>query len=125
MGTFQGKLLYSVAHERFYQFLWRPRPPCALTDDQINEISSNLKSYSKRYEEEDEKLLNKQDYEEAEERRLREESFEEWHRGALALMDAEREDRDRLRGYDLSVSDGVDTLVEVEEVIDINEETIF
>ena len=55
--SFSGQLMYKKSHDRFFQFAWRPRPPCVLSDGKLKELSKNLKQYSKRYEEEDEALL--------------------------------------------------------------------
>lgn len=46
-----------TSHDRFFQLLWRPRPPSLLSEEKQREIVKNLRKYSKRYEEEDEALL--------------------------------------------------------------------
>jgi translation initiation factor 3 subunit B len=55
--SFCGQPLYRSSKERFFGFVWRPRPACLLSAEKQKEISKNLKKYSKRFEEEDEKLL--------------------------------------------------------------------
>jgi len=47
--SFQGKLLTKVQREKFFQFLWRPRPKSILNDKQIEEVKRNLKTLSKQY----------------------------------------------------------------------------
>ena len=42
--------------DKFYQLIWRPRPPTLLTEAKEKEIRKNLRTYSKKYEEEDAKL---------------------------------------------------------------------
>ena len=44
--------------EEFYQFIWRPRPPSKLSKEQEEDILKNLKKYSKKYDEEDAKIMN-------------------------------------------------------------------
>lgn len=51
--TFQGNLLYTMNREKFYQFLWRPRPPSILSDEEIQDIQTNIRQYSRKYEEKD------------------------------------------------------------------------
>lgn len=61
--SFSGQLLYKTAHDRFFQLLWRPRPPSLLPEEKQREIVKNLRKFSKRYEEEDEALLAQADTE--------------------------------------------------------------
>lgn len=51
--TFQGRLLQKVLKDKFYQFLWRPRPPTLLSEEVESEITKNLNKYAKVYIEED------------------------------------------------------------------------
>jgi hypothetical protein len=46
-----------VSRDQFYQFDWRPRAPSLLTKEQEADLAKRLKEYSKRYDEEDSKLL--------------------------------------------------------------------
>ena len=46
------------ARERFYQFLWRPRAPSLLTREAEADLLKRLKEFSKRYDEEDNALLD-------------------------------------------------------------------
>ena len=54
--TFNGRLLYKQTRERFFQFLWRPRGKSLLSKAQEADIKKNLKKYSKKFEEEDERI---------------------------------------------------------------------
>ena len=48
----------SQARERFYQFLWRPRAPSLLSREAEADLLKRLKEFSKRYDEEDNALLD-------------------------------------------------------------------
>ncbi len=48
----------SQARERFYQFLWRPRAPTLLSREAEADLIKRLKEFSKRYDEEDNALLD-------------------------------------------------------------------
>jgi translation initiation factor 3 subunit B len=74
--SFCGQPLYRVSKERFFGFVWRPRPECLLSTEKQKEISKNLKKYSKRFEAEDEKLLAAVDSELLAER---EKTLSEWN----------------------------------------------
>ena len=45
----------------FLNFSWRPRPPCQLTPEKEREVAKNLKTYGKKFEEQDEILLQAAD----------------------------------------------------------------
>ncbi|KAM5561847.1 eukaryotic translation initiation factor 3 subunit B [Rosa sericea] len=124
--TFNGKLLYRVLKDHFFQFLWRPRPASFLTPEQEEEIAKNLKKYSKRYELEDndvEKQLSEQ--ERAKRRELKEE-WDKWVAEWKRLYEEEKLDRQRLR--DGEASDEEEEYeareVEVEEVVSTQEEVL-
>ena len=55
--SFSGQPLAKLSRDRFFQFSWRPRPPCMLSDEKVKDVMKNLKKYSKKYEEEDEAVL--------------------------------------------------------------------
>jgi translation initiation factor 3 subunit B len=50
MWSFQGRQLYSFNKEKLFQIFWRPHPPSLQTEKQQQEVKTNLKTYSKRYE---------------------------------------------------------------------------
>jgi translation initiation factor 3 subunit B len=50
MWTFQGRQLYSLNKEKLFQIFWRPHPPSLQTEKQQQEVKTNLKAYSKKYE---------------------------------------------------------------------------
>jgi len=51
--TFQGKPLCHVPKDKFYQFLWRPRPASLLSIEKQKHIEKNLKEYSLKYKRQD------------------------------------------------------------------------
>ena len=61
MWSFQGKPLYrSPAHlEKFCQFLWRPRPPSLLTEEDIKTIRKEHKKYHHMFEQKDRSIKSK------------------------------------------------------------------
>ncbi|KAA8523891.1 hypothetical protein F0562_010314 [Nyssa sinensis] len=64
--SFNGKLLYRILKDHFFQFLWRPRSPSFLSPEKEEDIAKNLKKYIKKYEAEDQDvsmLLSEQDRE--------------------------------------------------------------
>ncbi|KAJ3674586.1 hypothetical protein LUZ60_005202 [Juncus effusus] len=123
--SFNGKLLYRVPKDQLIQFLWRPRPPSLLTQEQEDEIARELKKYSKKYEAEDQDMfmrLNEQD------RKKRRELREEWESWVLRwkrVHEEEREVRDLSRGGDVSDDEVYEAIeVEAEEVLDVCEEVV-
>ncbi|KAL5994878.1 Eukaryotic translation initiation factor 3 subunit B [Asimina triloba] len=126
MWSFLGKLLYRIPRDHFFQFLWRPRPPSLLGAEKEEEITKNLKKYSKKYEAEDQDvslLLSEQD---REKRRLIEEEWERWVKEWRQLHEEEKLMRQQLR--DGEASDEEEEYeakeVEVEEVMEVKEEVV-
>jgi translation initiation factor 3 subunit B len=68
-----------VPKDKFHQLLWRPRVPSLLPADKEAEILKNLKSYSKRYDEEDEALLQQADQDVLLERKQLLTDWEGWY----------------------------------------------
>lgn len=58
--SFQGKLLQHVSKDKFFQFLWRPRPTALLSATKEREIKKNLNQYAKKYQKEDESMKKQQ-----------------------------------------------------------------
>ncbi|GLJ05188.1 hypothetical protein SUGI_0013290 [Cryptomeria japonica] len=122
--SFNGKLLYRVSRDHFYQLLWRPRPPSLLSPEKEEEIAKNLKKYSKKYEAEDQDvslLLSEQD---REKRKKLQEEWQGWVNEWKRLHEEERFLRQALR--DGEPSDEEEEYeaeeVEAEEVLDVAEE---
>ncbi|ANB11070.1 Prt1p [Sugiyamaella lignohabitans] len=53
MWDFRGSLVREEAIEKFKSFLWRPRPASILPKEKRKQVNKNLKSYSRRFDEED------------------------------------------------------------------------
>jgi translation initiation factor 3 subunit B len=53
LWDFRGSLIREEGIDKFKSFLWRPRPAPILSKEKKKEISKNLKSYSRRFDEED------------------------------------------------------------------------
>jgi translation initiation factor 3 subunit B len=124
--SFNGKLLYRILKDHFFQFLWRPRPPSFLSPEKEEEIAKNLKKYSKKYEAEDQDvslLLSEQD---REKRKMLKEEWENWVNQWKRLHEEEKSDRQWLR--DGEASDEEEEYeakeVEVEEFLDVSEEVL-
>ncbi|KAF5461330.1 hypothetical protein F2P56_017440 [Juglans regia] len=124
--SFNGKLLYRILKDHFFQFLWRPRPPSFLSPEKEEEIAKNLKKYSKKYEAEDQDvsmLLSEQD---REKRRMLKEEWDKWLNEWKRLHEEEKLERQTLR--DGEVSDEEEEYeakeVEVEEILDVSEEVL-
>uniref|UniRef100_A0A0D6QWQ8 Eukaryotic translation initiation factor 3 subunit B n=1 Tax=Araucaria cunninghamii TaxID=56994 RepID=A0A0D6QWQ8_ARACU len=122
--SFNGKLLYRIPRDHFYQLLWRPRPPSLLSPEKEEEISKNLKKYSKKYEAEDQDvslLLSEQD---REKRKKMQDEWLGWVNEWKRLREEEKLLRQELR--DGEPSDEEEEYeaeeVELEEVLDVAEE---
>eukprot|EP00616_Rhizochromulina_sp_CCMP1243_P008729 CAMPEP_0118962468 /NCGR_PEP_ID=MMETSP1173-20130426/799_1 /TAXON_ID=1034831 /ORGANISM="Rhizochromulina marina cf, Strain CCMP1243" /LENGTH=706 /DNA_ID=CAMNT_0006910737 /DNA_START=45 /DNA_END=2165 /DNA_ORIENTATION=- len=50
LWTFQGEMFYEKSREKFYQFMWRPRPESLLTPQQKKTVSKNLRKYERKFE---------------------------------------------------------------------------
>jgi len=57
--SFSGKLVYKVVKDKFFQLLWRPRPPTLLSQDKLKQIKDNLGKYENKYREEERKELKR------------------------------------------------------------------
>lgn len=74
--SFHGRLLYEASKDRLYQLSWRPRLPSLLPPEKEQEVAKNLKSYSKRYEEEDDRLIEQADADVLSERKAQLDEFQ-------------------------------------------------
>ncbi|KAE8716893.1 Eukaryotic translation initiation factor 3 subunit B [Hibiscus syriacus] len=103
------------------------QPPSFLTPEKEEEISKNLKKYSKKYEAEDQDvsmLLSEQD---REKRRILKEEWEKWVSEWRQAHEEEQIERQKLRDGEASEEEEEEyeaKEVEVEEVLDVSEEVI-
>jgi len=124
--SFQGKLLYRLPRDRFFQFLWRPRPPTLLTPDDEAEISKNLKKYSKKYEADDLARSLEGTERDTENRRKLVDEWKSWVVQWKSALEEEAEERLMLRdGVPSDTEEDYEAEeVEVEEIINIEEEVV-
>ncbi len=128
MWSFHGQLLYRLPRDRFFQFLWRPRPPCMLTEEAVRDIAANLKKYSKRYDEVDASLAAEADTALVAERAALMDDWLAWLRAKRAAVDTD-EYRAALAALvgppKAPEEEGFSQeTVEVEELISVNEEIL-
>ncbi|KAF5939810.1 hypothetical protein HYC85_020977 [Camellia sinensis] len=122
--SFNGKLLYRILKDHFFQFLWRPRAASILSMEKEEEIAKNLKKYSKKYEAEDQDmslLLSEQDHEK---RRMMMEEWDRWVDEWKRLHEEEKLERQRLRDVEASDEEYEVKEVEVEESLNVSEEVV-
>ncbi|KAG5142424.1 hypothetical protein JHK82_018119 [Glycine max] len=124
--SFNGKHLYRILKDHFFQFLWRPRPPSFLTPEKEEEIAKNLKKYSKKYEAEDQDVSLLLSEQEREKRRMLKEEWDKWVNEWKQIHEEESLQRQKLR--DGEASDEEEEYeakdIEVEEVIDVTKEVL-
>lgn len=112
--------------EWYLQFIWRPRPPPLLTAVEEEEISRNLKKYSKKYEQEDQDASNKMTEQERVKRAQLDEEWAAWLAKWKQVHEEERALRMELRDGEASdeEEDYEAKEVEVEEVMAITEAVV-
>lgn len=124
--SFNGKHLYRILKDHFFQFLWRPRPASFLTGEKEEEIAKNLKKYSKKYEAEDQDVSLLLSEQEREKRRVLKEDWDKWANEWKLLHEEEKLERENLR--DGEASDEEEEYeakdIEVEEVVDVTKEIL-
>ncbi|EMS45026.1 Eukaryotic translation initiation factor 3 subunit B [Triticum urartu] len=114
-----GFQIWSFNGKQIYKFQWRPRPPSLLTPEKEEDITKNLKRYSKKYEQEDQDVHHLLDEEERKRRMRLQEVWEAWVAKWKQLHEEERAFRMQLRGGEDS-----DKEEEAEELVDVTEETV-
>eukprot|EP00964_Phaeocystis_antarctica_P030438 scaffold17199_cov66-Phaeocystis_antarctica.AAC.2 len=115
--TSQGRQLKHQRQDKFYQLLWRPRPPSLLSVAQEKDVRKNLRSFSAKYEAEDAMARSGMQGEAKVICQEKSAAFEEW----LKLKDdeykAQRQTRIDMRSGLESDNESAYTLVEdVDEV---------
>jgi translation initiation factor 3 subunit B len=98
MWTFQGEFLHNILKDSLYQFIWRPRPKCLLSNQQQATIKKNLRQkYWNEFENEAREIkVGNQSAEVT----LRKQRADEWRRFKRACNESyenERGDRENLR----------------------------
>jgi len=100
--SFQGKLLKRVLKDKFYQFLWRPRPPTLLPEEKQKFIKKNLKKYEKEYIRLENAARDKEEEERFQKREALRIEFESYLAQKHKSYEEERELRRKLRGGEAS-----------------------
>eukprot|EP00310_Coccolithus_braarudii_P012456 CAMPEP_0183351492 /NCGR_PEP_ID=MMETSP0164_2-20130417/25201_1 /TAXON_ID=221442 /ORGANISM="Coccolithus pelagicus ssp braarudi, Strain PLY182g" /LENGTH=673 /DNA_ID=CAMNT_0025523685 /DNA_START=48 /DNA_END=2069 /DNA_ORIENTATION=+ len=117
LWTSHGRQCGHVKQDKFYQLLWRPRPPSLLTETKEKEVRRNLRDYSKKYEEDDLKAKRSLQGDMLKQRKEKHEAFEAFLSETRALYAQQRAARVELRGGLESDNESAYTLIEdVDEV---------
>mmetsp|Transcript_39834 Transcript_39834/g.55322 ORF Transcript_39834/g.55322 Transcript_39834/m.55322 type:complete len:692 (+) Transcript_39834:144-2219(+) len=124
--SFNGKLLYRTARDRFYAFHWRPRIPSLLSEEQEAEIVKNLKTYSRKFDSLDEELKVIQDSADMEEKRALAEEYNQWRANKVLELENEAPARAKLTAHLVFEAEDQTEVEEVtvEEIVDIFEEIL-
>jgi len=131
MWSSHGRELNHEKKDKFYQMIWRPRPPTLLTEEKEKDIRKNLRTYSQKYEEEDAKVRSSLDADLLRARVEKHAAFEEFLRIKTKEYAEMRPKRIELRGGAESDNESDYTIIEeeereeierIEEVIDDGEE---
>ena len=125
-GAFAGKVLLRVAKDKFFQFLWRPRPPSLLSPEKEKEIRKKLPEYSKRYEEEDRQAREFAETEHLREKKKKRDEFEKGEELRKKLYLEWQKERRELRGCVTDDEEEYELVEETfEELINTKEEKMI
>ena len=124
--TSQGRQIKHQRQDKFFQLLWRPRPPSLLSDTQEKEVRKNLREYSKKYEAEDALARAGLQGELLKDRQNKSKAFEEWLKIKEEEYKTNRQARIGLRDGLESDNESAYTLIEDvdEEEISFKEEVV-
>lgn len=122
--TFAGAPLHARAVDRFYQFLWRPRPPSLLSAEEEASILKNLKQHAKKFEEEDAALLAEADTAIVAERRAVLDAWAAWVASSRPYAAEVAAARAAVLGAGAGEGEYRTVEVEVEEVVSVVEEVV-
>lgn len=85
--SFHGRQLYRTPRDDLAMFAWRPRPAPLLTAEQEKKLQKELKQYSRKYDEEDQALLQAADFEVIRRREGLTREFEAWLKSKKEALD--------------------------------------
>lgn len=97
LWTFQGKALKRVMLKNFTQFLWRPRPPTLLSEQQLKDVKKNVKKYYAQFESKDRLRMTRASKELLEKRAQLREQFMEYRNKRIAEWEEQKSRRMELR----------------------------
>merc|ERR1712121_90594 len=98
-------------------FLWRPRPPSLLAEEQKKEIKKNMKKYQAQFELKDRMSQSKASKEMVEKRRKMKTDFDTWKASAKANYEANK-------AWRIAARNGLDTDSLSSNVQDFDEEIV-
>ena len=123
--TSQGVELHSEQLEKFFQFVWRPRPPTPLDENQLKDIKKNLREIGKKL---DAELIKRRTAMDSKEKERRAKMRAEWERYTSRwqkMYAKEKQMRTSAQGYDSDDEYGgvdvVESMEIVEKVISVEE----
>jgi translation initiation factor 3 subunit B len=116
-----GKKLHTVQKTQFWQFMWRPRPKCLLSQDDEDSILRDWKKWKQTFDAEDLKAREFASDEERQERIRLLSEFEKQVAQWRKVHQRQAEIRHELRGY---TTDEEEETVDVTETVETVEETV-
>ena len=123
--TSQGVELHSQQLEKFFQFVWRPRPPTPLDEPRLKNIRKNLREIGKKL---DAELIKRRTAMDSAEKERRAKMRGEWVRYTSRwekMYAKEKQMRTAAQGYDsddeFAGVDVVESMETVEQVISVHE----
>jgi len=123
--TSQGVELHSEQLEKFFQFVWRPRPPTPLDENQLKDIRKNLREIGKKL---DAELIKRRTAMDSKEKERRAKMRAEWERYTSRwqkMYAKEKQMRTSAQGYDSDDEyagvDVVESMEIVEKIISVEE----
>jgi len=123
--NFAGKVQQRMMKDKFWQFIWRPRPPTLLSNKQEREIRKSLPEYSARYQAEDQKAKHDAENAHLREKQAKREHFEEGEVRRKEMYAKAKNLRREIRGCDTDdESLFEEDQTTFEEVLEIREETM-
>jgi len=125
--TFNGRLVHELIKTRFFQLVWRPRPPTLLSAKKVKDIEQNLDRYKEKYEQEDKERKRRIQLEIQTKRDQAMQAWRKIEQEKAKEYAANAEKRKKIWGFDIDQQEK-DNWVEiekiVEEVIDVQEQFI-
>jgi len=97
-----GRPIGRFKADKFFQLLWRPRPPSLLSEAKEKEVRRNLRDYSKKYEEEDNLLKRSMQGQELKQRQEKYELF-------MAFVERKNVEYKEMRQARVDLRDGVES----------------
>ena len=123
--TSQGVELHSQQLEKFFQFVWRPRPPTPLDEPRLKDIRKNLREIGKKL---DAELIKRRTAMDSAEKERRAKMRAEWVRYTSRwekMYAKEKQMRTAAQGYDsddeFAGVDVVESMETVDQVISVHE----